>query len=278
MLPLVHAIRYVTPMREGGSLPGLVEADDLGTYVVKFRSAGQGAKVLVAEVVVGELARRLGLPVPALVRMEVDPVIARGEPDQEVQELIKASAGLNLGMDFLPGSADFTPATWEPDAELAARVLWLDALTSNVDRSWRNPNLLVWHGRLWLIDHGASLWFHHAWRAATSAATRAFDAGDHVLATLGGPGLLKADAELAPRITRALLTEVLALVPDEWLESGDAERALGLDSPDALREAYIAHLSARAAAPRAWLPEIAPETVARQGAASSVSNRPDWLK
>ncbi|MFI1579981.1 HipA family kinase [Embleya sp. NPDC020630] len=277
MLPLVHAIRYVTPMREGGSLPGLVEADDLGTYVVKFRSAGQGPKVLVAEVVVGELARRLGLAVPALVRVEVDPVIARGEPDQEVQELVQASAGLNLGMDFLPGSADFTPATWEPDPELAARVLWLDAFTSNVDRSWRNPNLLVWHGRLWLIDHGASLWFHHAWQAAASAATRPFDASDHVLAALGGPGLLKADAELAPRITRELLTEVLALVPDEWLEPGDAERALGLDRPGALREAYIAHLLARAAAPRAWLPEVAPEVSARQGAAQP-SNRPDWLK
>ncbi|MGC0415657.1 HipA family kinase [Embleya sp. AB8] len=277
MLPLVHAIRYVTPMREGGSLPGLVEADDLGTYVVKFRSAGQGPKVLVAEVVVGELARRLGLPVPALVRVEVDPVIVRGEPDQEVQELVQASAGLNLGMDFLPGSADFTPATWEPDPELAARVLWLDAFTSNVDRSWRNPNLLVWHGRLWLIDHGAALWFHHAWQAAGAAATRPFDASDHVLAALAGPGLVKADAELAPRITRELLTEVLALVPDEWLAPGDAERALGLDDPDALRAAYIAHLLARAAAPRTWLPEITPEVSARQGLAQP-SNRPDWLR
>ncbi|WP_237536048.1 HipA family kinase [Streptomyces sp. SID3343] len=277
MLPLVHAIRYVTPMREGGSLPGLVEADDLGTYVVKFRSAGQGPKVLVAEIVVGELARRLGLPVPALVRAEVDPVIARGEPDQEVQELVKASAGLNLGMDFLPGSADFTPATWEPDPELAARVLWLDAFTSNVDRSWRNPNLLVWHGRLWLIDHGAALWFHHAWKAAQAAATRAYDATDHVLVHIGGPGLAKADAELAPRVTRELLTEVLALVPDEWLISGDAEIALGLDSPDALREAYLGHLLARVTAPRTWLPRIPPAAASRQDVPKT-SNRPDWLK
>lgn len=264
-------------MREGGSLPGLVEADDLGTYVVKFHSAGQGPKVLVAEVVVGELARRLGLPVPALVRVEVDPVIVRGEPDQEVQELVQASAGLNLGMDFLPGSADFTPATWEPDGDLAARVLWLDALTSNVDRSWRNPNLLVWHGRLWLIDHGAALWFHHAWQAARSAAARPFDGTDHVLAGVGGPGLVKADAELAPRVTRELLEEVLALVPDEWLRSGEAEVALGLDTPNALRRAYIEHLLARVAAPRAWLPEISPEVIARQGAAKP-SNRPDWLR
>ncbi|MYW05093.1 aminotransferase class I and II [Streptomyces sp. SID3343] len=264
-------------MREGGSLPGLVEADDLGTYVVKFRSAGQGPKVLVAEIVVGELARRLGLPVPALVRAEVDPVIARGEPDQEVQELVKASAGLNLGMDFLPGSADFTPATWEPDPELAARVLWLDAFTSNVDRSWRNPNLLVWHGRLWLIDHGAALWFHHAWKAAQAAATRAYDATDHVLVHIGGPGLAKADAELAPRVTRELLTEVLALVPDEWLISGDAEIALGLDSPDALREAYLGHLLARVTAPRTWLPRIPPAAASRQDVPKT-SNRPDWLK
>ena len=277
MLPLVHAIRYVTPMREGGSLPGLMEADDLGTYVVKFRSAGQGPKVLVAEIVVGELARRLGLPVPALVRIEVDGVIARGEPDQEVQELVQASAGLNLGMDFLPGAADHTPATWEPDAELASRVLWLDALTSNVDRSWRNPNLLVWHGRLWLIDHGAALWFHHAWQAAKSAATRPYDASDHVLAAIGGPGLAKADSELAPRVTRELLTEVLALVPDEWLESGEAEVALGLDSPHALREAYIDHLLARVAGPRAWLPTIESDGAARQRVVKP-SNRPDWLK
>lgn len=256
MLPLVHAIRYVTPLREGGSLPGIVEADDLGTYVVKFRGAGQGPKVLVAEVIVGELARRLGLSMPDLVRVELDPVIGRSEPDEEVQDLLHASGGLNLGMDFLPGAVGFDPAAWQPDPDTAARVLWLDALTSNVDRTWRNPNLLVWHGHLWLIDHGASLWFHHAWSAAKSAATRPYDASDHVLAPTAAGHLHDADKLLAPQVTRALLDEVTALVPDDWLAPSDAESALGLDSPQALRDAYADHLLDRLAHREAWLPAV----------------------
>ncbi|NUP32644.1 MAG: aminotransferase class I and II [Streptomycetaceae bacterium] len=256
MLPLVHAIRYVTPLREGGSLPGIVEADDLGTYVAKFRGAGQGPKVLVAEVVVGELARRLGLRVPDLVGLEIDPVIGRSEPDEEVQDLLQASGGLNLGMDFLPGAVGFDPAAWEPDPVTAARVLWLDAFTSNVDRTWRNPNLLVWHGELWLIDHGAALWFHHAWSAAKAAAARPYDASDHVLAPTAAGHLHDADKVLAPQITPELLAEVTALVPDAWLQPGDGEIALGLDSPDALRAAYSDHLLARNDHRAAWLPEV----------------------
>ncbi|MGW0664299.1 HipA family kinase [Streptodolium elevatio] len=256
MLPLVHAIRYVTPLREGGSLPGIVEADDLGTYVVKFRGAGQGPKVLVAEVIVGELARRLGLAMPDLVRVEVDPVIGRSEPDEEVQDLLRASGGLNLGMDFLPGAVGFDPVAWQPDGPTAARVLWLDALTSNVDRSWRNPNLLVWHDRLWLIDHGAALWFHHAWSAAKAAATRPYDASDHVLAPMAAGHLGDADKALAPLVTRELLSEVTGLVPDEWLVPNDSEVALGLDSAEALRTAYVDHLLARVAQRDAWLPAV----------------------
>ncbi|MCF2531577.1 HipA family kinase [Yinghuangia soli] len=254
MLPLVHAIRYVTPLREGGSLPGIVEADDLGTYVVKFRGAGQGPKVLVAEVIVGELARRLGMSVPDLVRVELDPVIGRSEPDEEVQDLLRASGGLNLGMDFLPGSVGFDPVAWQPDPETAARVLWLDAFTSNVDRTWRNPNLLVWHDRLWLIDHGAALWFHHAWSAAKAAASRPYDASDHVLAPTAAGHLRDADKALAPQVTRGLLTEVTGLVPDAWLDPTDAERTLGLDTPDALRTAYVDLLLDRLAQREAWLP------------------------
>ena len=161
-LRTVAATRYVTPLREGGSLPGLVEADDDGLYVLKFRGAGQGIKALVAEVIAGELARALGLAVPEIVLMEVDPALGAAEPDPEIQELITGSAGLNVALDFLPGSLPYTPAAgFQPTPELAAEVVWLDALVTNVDRTPRNPNLLVWHERLWLIDHGAALYFHH---------------------------------------------------------------------------------------------------------------------
>ena len=248
MLPTVTAQWYVTPLREGGSLPGIVEADDLGTYVVKFRGAGQGRKTLVAEVIAGELGRRLGLPVPDLVLVELDPAIARCEPDQEIQDLLAASAGLNLGMDFLPGSLGVDPGATVVEPGLASRILWFDALIANVDRSWRNPNLLLWHGDVWLIDHGASLYFHQSWPRSATAATRPYDGSDHVLAGFASE-LDAADRALAPRVTAALLGEVVALVPDEWL----AEEP-GFDGPDAVREAYVAHLLARAEAPRAWLP------------------------
>ena len=240
VLRQVTATRYVTPLREGGSLPGIVEADDLGTYVMKFRGAGQGPKALVAEVIAGELARRLGLAVPEIVVADLDPVVARAEPDEEVQELIKASAGINLGMDFLPGALGFDPVAHPVDPELASRVLCFDAFVENVDRSWRNPNLLVWHGRIWLIDHGATLYFHHDWARAAGVVHRPYRSDDHVLmpfatATAG------AGADLVARLTPALLDEVIALVPDEWLDDGD-------------RAAYRSHLVARAAAPEAWLP------------------------
>ena len=166
VLEQVSVTRYVTPLREGGSLPALVEADNLGTYVLKFRGAGQGPKALVAEIVGGELARRLGLRTPELVLACLDPRIAAAEPDPEIQDLLRASEGLNLGVDFLPGSAGFDPAGWAVDPEFASRVLWFDALIQNVDRTWRNPNLLVWHGDVWLIDHGSALYFQHNWPAA----------------------------------------------------------------------------------------------------------------
>src|SRR3712207_292067 len=169
------ATTYLLPLREGGSLPGLVEADDLGTYVVKFRGAGQGRKALVAEVVAGELGRRLGLPVPELAVIALDPVVARHEPDEEVQDLLRASAGTNLAMDFLPGALGFDPLAHQVDAELASHVLWFDALVSNVDRSWRNPSLLLWHGALHLVDHGATLLFHPDWTRAGRLVTRPYD-------------------------------------------------------------------------------------------------------
>ncbi len=230
MLTEVIATRYVTPLREGGSLPGIVEADDLGTYVMKFTGAGQGRKTLVAEVICGRLAQRLGLRVPRLVQMELDPVIGLGEPDQEVQELLKASGGLNLGMDYLPGSIGFDPLAYQVDPAEAGRVVWFDALINNVDRSWRNPNMLVWHGDLWLIDHGATMIWHHNWPTAQAASAKPYNASDHVLAPVG-PDIEAAAAALAPLVTEELLTEVAADVPDT----------------DALRRAYVEALLPRAA-------------------------------
>ena len=241
MLREVTGIRYVTPLREGGSVPGVVEADDLGTYVVKFTGAAQGRKALIAEVIAGELGRRLDLRVPELVRFQFDPVIALGEPDEEIQDLLKASGGLNLGMDFLPGSLGFDPLAFGVDAEQASRIVWFDALIGNVDRSWRNPNMLVWHRNAWLIDHGASLIWHHNWQSAPAAAARPYDASDHVLSRFG-PEPAAVAAELAPRVTEELLTEVVGLVPDEWLVEEP-----GFDSPDAVRAAYRDLLGTRAA-------------------------------
>jgi hypothetical protein len=250
MLREVRAVRYVTPLREGGSLPGLVGGDDGALYVAKFTGAAQGRKALVAEVVAGELARRLGLLVPELLRIRVDPVIALGEPDQQVQELVKASGGTNLGMGFLSRALGYDPLAFPVDPLLAGRVVWFDALIGNVDRSWRNPNLLVRRGELWLIDHGASLIFHHNWPRAAASARRPYDASDHVLLRFA-PVVAAADAELGGRLTTGLLREVLALVPDEWLLD-----EAGFATADAVREAYVSQLAERAAGPRDWLPEV----------------------
>ncbi len=241
MLTEVTATRYITPLREGGSLPGLVEADDLGTYVLKFTGAGQGRKTLVAEVVCGELARRLGLRVPRLVTVDLDPVLGLAEPDQEVQQLLKSSGGTNLGMRFLSGALGFDPLAFEVGPEEAGRIVWFDALVNNVDRSWRNPNLLRWRGELWLIDHGATMIWHHNWPGADASAARPYDASDHALRS-SAPDLATAAADLAPRITEDLLAEVTAEIPDSWL-TGEP----GFADPDELRLAYARPLIARAA-------------------------------
>jgi hypothetical protein len=248
VIETVAVTRYVTPLREGGSLPGIVEGDDLGTYVCKFRGAGQGVRVLVAEVIVSALALRLGLRTPRLVALELDPEIARYEADEEVQDLLNASAGLNLGIDFLPGAFGYEGEA-STSADVAARILWLDAFTANVDRTWRNPNLLLWHGDAWVIDHGAALYFHHAWTGGITDparfAAQRWDVGDHVFASYVDrlPGV---DAALA--LSADDLRACVADVPDAWLEP-----APGAEDPEALREAYVAFLSARLAT-RAWLP------------------------
>ncbi|NEB01209.1 HipA family kinase [Streptomyces sp. SID13726] len=242
MLKEAIATRYITPLREGGSLPGLVEADDRGTYVIKFTGAGQGRKTLVAEVVAGELARRLGFRVPRLLTLDLDSDLGLGEPDERVQELLRSSGGTNLGMDFLSGALGFDPLAFSVGPEEAGRIVWFDALVNNVDRSWRNPNLLRWQGEVWLIDHGATMIWHHNWPGAEKSAARPYDASDHVLAPFA-PDIAAAAAELAPLVTEDLLTEVTAEIPHVWLADEP-----GFDTPDELREAYARPLLQRAPA------------------------------
>lgn len=244
MLPHVTATRYVTPLREGGSLPGLMEADDLGTYVVKFHGAGQGVRALVAEVISAGIARALGLAVPDLVTVELDAAMAPAEPDEEVQDLLRASAGLNLGIDFLPGALDFDPYAFPIDPVIAGRVVWFDAFIGNMDRSRRNPNLLQWNG-LWLIDHGATLTFHHRWETAESYDARPYAIEDHVLAR-SSPDVASADALFAPMVDGEMLAAIAAEVPDEWLVDED-------EDPDRRRIAYVARLGARLAAREHWV-------------------------
>jgi hypothetical protein len=249
-LRTVTATRYVTPLREGGSLPAIVEADDAGLYVLKFRGAGQGPKVLIAELIVGEIARAAGLAIPEIVLIELDADLARTEPDPEIQQLIRASAGLNLALDYLPGSVTFDPIADQPDALLAASIVWLDAFVSNVDRTPRNANMLMWHRKLWLIDHGAALYFHHGWGDGADRSQDPFTRiKDHILLKFAS-ALREADATLAARITPDLIREIVAQVPEAWLAA---------DSPfataQAARDAYVQHLTRRLQAPRAFLEE-----------------------
>lgn len=248
MVRTVRAIRYLTPLREGGSVPAIVEADDDGTYVTKFRGAAQGEKALVAELICGELGRRLGLPVPQIVIVDVDVLLSRSEPDPELQDLLRKSAGENVGLDYLPGALNWEPPLAPPpDAELAARVVWFDAFITNVDRTVKNPNMLVWHRQLHLIDHGAALYFHHAWAGHLERARGPFASiRNHALLPFAGD-IAAADAELAPKITEAALREILAAVPDAWLT--------GEDTPEATRAGYVEHLLARLEAPRAFVEE-----------------------
>jgi hypothetical protein len=256
-LRTITASRYVTPLREGGSLPALVEADDDGLYVLKFVGAGQGPRALIAELVAGELARALGLPVPEIVFARLDAELARTEPDPEIQDLIRASAddsdgriGLNLALDYLPGAVTFDALALQPDAELASRIVWFDAFVTNLDRTPRNTNMLVWHGRLWLIDHGAALYFHHDWRDYLARSTSRFPLiAQHVLLPFASR-LGEADAALSAALTPSVLEDIVQAIPDAWLEDepsfpGKAEH----------RDAYLRYLRRRLEAPHAFLEE-----------------------
>jgi hypothetical protein len=255
MIRTVVATQYVTPLREGGSLPAIVEADDDGTYVLKFRGAGQGARALVAELIAGEIARILRLPVPEIVFVELDPRMAKTEPDPEIQDLLKKSEGLNLALDYLPGSLAFDPLIDRPiagKAQLASSIVWFDALVTNVDRTPRNTNLLVWHRELWMIDHGASLYFHHNWDDPVSRSQAPFPAiREHVLLPWAS-AISEVDAQLTAMLTPDPLDAVLAQIPDAWLTgNGDSMTAA------AQRAGYREWLLRRLEGPRAWVEEAA---------------------
>ena len=237
----VQTIRYVLPLREGGSLPAIVEADDLGLYVVKFRGAGQGPLALVAELVAGEIGRALGLKVPELVFAEVDPALGRNEPDAEIRHLLKASTGLNLALDYLPGSTMFEPAAGDrATPEIASMAVWFDAFVQNVDRTPRNPNLLMWHRSLYFIDHGSALFFHHNWETAEEKAESPFAViSKHVLLPWAS-AIADASSLAHQRLTPAVLRAILDQVPDAWIASG-------LASAEQRRAQYFAYLSHRLA-------------------------------
>jgi hypothetical protein len=259
----INVTRYVTPLREGGSLPAIVEADDDGLYVLKFRGAGQGPRALIAELVAGEIARTLGLQVPEIVLANLDPDLARTEPDPEIHALSHDSAGLNLALDFLPGAVTFDPVVVQtPDAPLASRIVWFDGYVTNVDRTVRNTNMLIWHRQLWLIDHGATLYFHHSpgwekgWEKGSETeagrARGAFPAiKDHVL--LRHASLLaEVDEALTGALTSEAIAGILGLVPDEWFRSD------GFALPPAeVRLAYGRYLTDRLTAPRPFVEEAA---------------------
>jgi len=246
----VTATRYVTPLREGGSLPAVIEADDDGLYVLKFRGAGQGRKALVAELLAGELARAAGLPVPEIVFVHLDEELARTEPDAEIQDLIRASAGLNLALDYLPGSVAYDPLVHRIDPDLASAIVWHDAFTTNVDRTARNVNLLMWHRKLWLIDHGAALIFHHQWDGFLERSTSAFPMiKDHVLLGLASR-IADVDARMAQQLPADVVSRIVDQVPDDWLEETPH-----FNGPREQRAAYLTYLTARLQPPRPFVEE-----------------------
>jgi hypothetical protein len=246
----VNATRYVTPLREGGSLPAIVEADDDGMYVLKFRGAGQGTKALIAELIAGEIARTANLLVPELVFVALDTDLARTEPDPEIQDLIRASGGLNLGLDYLPGSVMFDPVAEKPDADLASRIVWFDSYVTNIDRTARNANLLLWHRKLWLIDHGAALYFHHNWADMEERYKHPFPLiKEHILLEYA-TALEAADVAMRELITEDKIRGIVELVPDDWM-SGNSPFNTVVEN----QQAYVEYLVRRLHQPRYFVEE-----------------------
>jgi hypothetical protein len=238
----VNVTRYVTPLREGGSLPAIAEADDGFLYVLKFHGAGQGVKALIAELIGGEVARALGLKVPEIVFCNLDAAFGRTEPDEEIQDLLKASVGLNLGLHYLSGAITYDPVVTSIDPLLASKIVWLDSFLTNVDRTARNTNMLMWHKELWLIDHGASLYFHHSWENVEEHSKRAFkQVKDHVLLPLASK-LDVADEQCRAILTPELIHSIVSLVPGEWLEGHSSEETISEK-----REVYFNFLNTRVA-------------------------------
>jgi HipA-like kinase len=253
MLPTVRAIRYVAPLREGGSMPGIMEADDEGTYVVKYRGAGQGPKALVAEVLAGEIGRALDLPVPDAALIDVAADFGRLEVDYEIGHLLRTSEGINYALDYLPGSITYDPLVPPaPDSRFAADVVWFDAFTTNPDRTARNANMLEWHGRIWLIDHGAALFFHHAWDDVLPRARDPFErVAQHVLLPFAAD-IRAADARARERLSASVFEAILADVPDSWLEEGYRD-----EPPAVVREHYFEYLVTRLEGSAAFVEEAA---------------------
>ncbi|WP_213805670.1 HipA family kinase [Granulicella sp. dw_53] len=251
----VRATQYITALREGGSLPAIVAAEDSGMYVLKFRGAGQGPLALVAELVAGEIGRRLGLSVPELVFVEIDAAFGRNEPDQEIRDLIRRSVGLNLALDYLPGSTMFDPAAGDQaDPATASLAVWFDAFVSNVDRTPRNANLLSWHRQLYFIDHGAALYWHHDWPNAPRKIESPFPEVNHHILLPWALDLEAADKTAHQRLNANVLTEVLALVPDAWLLR-ESEAEADSETPAARREAYVQLLTRRLNASSSFVQE-----------------------
>jgi hypothetical protein len=235
----VQVTRYVAPLREGGSLPAIAEADDDFLYVIKFRGAGQGVKALIAELIGGEIARALGLKVPEIVFAELDTAFGRTEPDEEIQDLLKASVGTNLALHYLSGAITFDPVVTKPDPKLASQIVWLDCLITNVDRTPRNTNMLIWRKELWLIDHGAALYFHHSWQTWKEHVAKPFaQVKDHVLLPFASE-LETVNKEYAALLTESIIQKIVALIPDSWLN--DLEEG----TPEEHRQVYAQYLLTR---------------------------------
>lgn len=249
MIRTVEVTRYVTPLREGGSLPAIAEADDGFLYALKFRGAGQGSKALIAELLGGEIARVLGLRVPEIVFAQLDEAFGRTEPDEEIQDLLRGSTGLNLALHYLSGAITFDPVIHQLDADLASRIVWLDCLLTNVDRTVRNTNMLMWHKELWLIDHGASLYFHHSWDHWQEQAVKPFiQVKNHVLLPWASR-LGAVDNELKTKLTDSVIDYIVQLIPDDWLVGGD------VTSAEEARMVYAQFLTMRVAASAVFVNE-----------------------